>query len=193
MILQDIPQYMTLFKGFKGALKKYGRDNFKWEILSEANVDLLSAIECYYIAYFRSYDPKIGYNLTMGGDGAPYGELNPSKRPEVKEKIRLASSKYRHKDYTLKIISEKSKNYYKYGMQQWLKDKISIGVKKANKPPRSGKESLLAKSCRLINPDGVEFEVVGIRGFADENKLDHSSISKLLNGKLKTHKGWRSK
>lgn len=101
----------NVFKGFKGALQKYGKEQFVWEILEECPIEELNSREVHYIEEHKSYMKGIGYNLTKG--------------------------------------------------------------------------------CTLIDPYGIVHEVMGIRLFAHENGLDNSSVSKLINGKLKTHKGWR--
>ena len=49
------------------AFKKYGIENFTFEIIKECNVDELDRLEIYYIAEFDSY--KNGYNGTLGGKG----------------------------------------------------------------------------------------------------------------------------
>ena len=55
---------------FNKALKKYGKDNFKWEIIeSEIPYELLGERETYHIKQFQSNISKYGYNLTKGGDG----------------------------------------------------------------------------------------------------------------------------
>lgn len=53
---------------FHRAIRKYGFENIKWEIL-EKNIpqELLNIKECEYIQGFNSY--KNGYNSTLGGDG----------------------------------------------------------------------------------------------------------------------------
>lgn len=51
------------------AIKKYGRENFKKEILKE-NIHCQTALDLYekiYIKKYRSRDLKIGYNLADGG------------------------------------------------------------------------------------------------------------------------------
>lgn len=54
---------------FHSAIRKYGWDNFVWEILEEITDDLdeMNARERYYIALFNSYYK--GYNETFGGEG----------------------------------------------------------------------------------------------------------------------------
>lgn len=51
------------------AIKKYGKDNFVKEILERCTKELLNDREQYWIAFYNSIDPEIGYNLTPGGEG----------------------------------------------------------------------------------------------------------------------------
>ena len=60
---------------FWSAIKKYGWDNFKYEVLFTIDNDdikhlkeKLDFMEMYYIRKFHSYEN--GYNMTLGGDGA---------------------------------------------------------------------------------------------------------------------------
>lgn len=50
------------------AFKKYGHENFKFEILEET--DNPNEREVYYISFYNTY--KEGYNATLGGDGKSY-------------------------------------------------------------------------------------------------------------------------
>ena len=53
---------------FHKALRKYGVDNFKWQVICICpNIDILNEQEVYYIAFYDSFNN--GYNLTKGGDG----------------------------------------------------------------------------------------------------------------------------
>lgn len=55
------------------AFKKYGIDNFKFEILELCSPDELDAKEIQYIAKYDTYNN--GYNMTIGGDGqSGYGK-----------------------------------------------------------------------------------------------------------------------
>lgn len=49
--------------------KKFGIDNFDFEVLEECKREELNAKEIYYIKFFDSY--RNGYNLTTGGQGQP--------------------------------------------------------------------------------------------------------------------------
>ena len=55
----------------KRAVKKYGKENFIIEIIEDGIIDkdLLCEREKYWIRFYDARNPKIGYNLTDGGDG----------------------------------------------------------------------------------------------------------------------------
>lgn len=53
----------SLYKAFK----KYGLDNFSFEIIEECSEELLNEKEQWYIQYYNTFDN--GYNETEGGDG----------------------------------------------------------------------------------------------------------------------------
>src|SRR5271157_292650 len=58
---------------FHRAIRKYGKDNFKWEIIqSGCNTDKeLCELEQFIILEFKELYPQLSYNLTNGGDGIP--------------------------------------------------------------------------------------------------------------------------
>ena len=51
---------------FHKALRKYGLENFSFEILEECSIEILNEREQYWINYFNTYQK--GYNCTSGGD-----------------------------------------------------------------------------------------------------------------------------
>ena len=65
---------------FYDAMKKYGPDNFKFELIDEfENGQILSEKESEYIMKYRTYirfKDCNGYNATLGGDGTSYLNLN---------------------------------------------------------------------------------------------------------------------
>ena len=52
------------------AFKKYGIENFNFEIIEICPAELLNEKEIYYIKYFDTYNN--GYNQTIGGGGTPH-------------------------------------------------------------------------------------------------------------------------
>lgn len=57
----------TLF--FHKAIRKYGEDNFIWEVLKQADTrEELNELECFYIKQYNSNNSEYGYNMTAGGD-----------------------------------------------------------------------------------------------------------------------------
>ena len=83
---------------FHRALKKYGRDNFKLELV-EDNIpyELLDEKEKYYIDFFESfYTLGKGYNLTQGGQwGSGTQKLTISQAKEIKEKIKKENTAFK--------------------------------------------------------------------------------------------------
>lgn len=64
----------TLYKAFR----KYGLENFRFEVLEECQTEDLNEREKYWITYFNTYHG--GYNETPGGDGVhdQKGEKHPN-------------------------------------------------------------------------------------------------------------------
>lgn len=78
---------------FYRAIRKYGWDNFKWEIIDEADTkEELNEKEVFWIEYYDSY--YNGYNMTKGGDGTVgvdrlIGEDNPTAKLTEKDVIEI--------------------------------------------------------------------------------------------------------
>ena len=75
------------------AIKKYGLENFDFEVLEE-NIENYDAREQYWIAYYHTLSDEHGYNLTPGGSSPPIlkGANNPNTThdiSQVQEVIRL--------------------------------------------------------------------------------------------------------
>ena len=62
---------------FHKALRKYGENNFIWEVIDECEgLDEINKLEKYYIRKYKSYKPN-GYNMTKGGDGGSMWNARP--------------------------------------------------------------------------------------------------------------------
>ena len=52
------------------AIRKYGKQNFKWEVVEECSVDQIDEKQKYYIQFYNSLTPN-GYNILTGGETPP--------------------------------------------------------------------------------------------------------------------------
>ena len=77
------------------ARKKYGPENFTYEVLFEIITDdgeelrkALDQWEMFYIEKYKSYDGKYGYNMNKGGAGNAGGYYSPEARAKMGERVR---------------------------------------------------------------------------------------------------------
>lgn len=72
------------------SIRKYGLENFLFEILEECNQENLNEKEKYWIKYFNTTNPEKGYNLTKGGDSSPlkFCKLNEENIEEIYNLLR---------------------------------------------------------------------------------------------------------
>lgn len=103
---------------FHNALRKYGWDNFSWEIIDTTdNIETLKEKEIYWIKQYRSYanfPNSNGYNLTLGGDGA-LGVVWSEER-------RLEKSKQTKEWYKNNGYSEEAKAKQAVAMREFYKN-----------------------------------------------------------------------
>ena len=93
---------------FLKALKKYGKENFKREILRYCNSQKeLNVWEYVYIKKYNAQNPEIGYNIAGGDVSSSVG--NPAKTDVVKEKIRKALSGKGNPNFNKKWSDKKRK------------------------------------------------------------------------------------
>ena len=86
---------------FYNAIRKYGEDNFVFEVIDEASsMQELNALERYYIAKFNCI--KEGYNMVDGGnnnvmflDKVKQKHLESMRSPETRAKISKSMKEYR--------------------------------------------------------------------------------------------------
>lgn len=108
-------QYLGSGTAFKNALKKYGRQNFKREILRLCfSQHELSVWEHVYIKMLHAQDPEKGYNIADGDVNTT--EYNPAKRPEVRKKIsETMKRKYANGEIDKSKIVHVGENHPMYG------------------------------------------------------------------------------
>lgn len=68
-------QYLGSGTLLRKALKKYGKENFKVELVEWcASKEDLDQRECYWIEFFNATNLDIGYNIATGGQGGDLGD-----------------------------------------------------------------------------------------------------------------------
>ena len=92
---------------FHKAICKYGKENFKWEVLCKCkNIDELNKMERYYIKEHNTFmNNGKGYNMTTGGEGYVLSE----------EAIKNRSGKNHHRYGKVGLVGEKNPMYGKTG------------------------------------------------------------------------------
>lgn len=107
---------------FHKALKKYGEENFVWEVLKdENNLENLNHLEKKYIKNFNSNNKEYGYNLTIGGDGS-------SRERTIEEKDKrstISKQMWNRKGFKEKMSNIFKERSYKYPEQMERIKRIS--------------------------------------------------------------------
>lgn len=118
----------------KKSIEKYGKNNFKCEIIEELDsLKELNEREIYWISFYNSTDKNIGYNIERGGNLGPtsdstkkklskalsgknnpmYGKTSPLKdkklSEESKKKISESLKGFKHTEETKKKMSKSHK------------------------------------------------------------------------------------
>ena len=170
---------------FHAAIRKYGYENFKYEIIFEIrNNDLdytkkvLNDREKYFIALYESTNREKGYNLCKGGDGI-VGHKMSEKQKELLRSIH--KGKPLSKEHRLKIsISNKgNKATFPNG-----NPKAINGLKRKAKEKRILVEQYNKKTFILINKYNSICEA------SDKTGINASHISECINSKRKSAGGF---
>lgn len=191
--LHNKPKYLGSGKIFKLALKKYGKNNFKKEILEYCtSKDDLNEKEIFWIKKLNSRDRKIGYNITTGG---VFGDISTHPNiDEIRKKISIANKGKKRSDKTKKLISAGLMNHK---VSNITKNKISKTRKERNIRPSKnnidatikrlktdlyGENNLNAKVFYLISPKGEIHKTNGtLPEFCRQNNLNVNVLRNYLN------------
>jgi group I intron endonuclease len=120
--------YLGSGKIFLKAYKKYGKENFKREILEECPLEDNLIRETYYIQKYNTLLP-FGYNISPTGGHGLKGKLNDETKEKIrnkqkgKKKILYFIEKYGEEEGRLKYDEWIEKVKFPKGNIPWLKDK----------------------------------------------------------------------
>ena len=106
------------------AIAKYGKDNFKVELITQVEDDTWEYWEQFYIKQYKTHYSQGGYNITWGGDSNPMDIPDVVKKhkemcntPEAKKRYSEQAKKYNHSEKrkeVQKIFNERYKNDPEY-------------------------------------------------------------------------------
>ena len=115
-------RYIGSGRIFKKALQEFGKDNFTCELIDTAeSLDELNSKEEYWVEFYQSRDPLIGYNVKKGGEQLGLTGCCKIKRGEETMVVERASVKpylddgwvlTNTKEAMLARSSKKAKKYY---------------------------------------------------------------------------------
>lgn len=177
---------------------KYGQPEL--DILCECNVDDLNALENEAIEIFDSVSN--GFNTNSKADQMPilYGESNGYSKYTNNQIIQVAELLTElgktHSD--ISRLTGVSINTIRHISclegHNWLSDVKPEIYRKLIKLKGSRKTvaNNIYKYPDVISPDGVIYrDIPNISAFSKEHGLNNGNFTMLLQGKRKTHKGWR--
>ena len=91
---------------FQNAIKKYGKKNFQYSILTHCKPEELNYYEEFYISRLKTTDRRYGYNCTSGGDSQFF------RTDDTKKRMREVWTNERRKE---KSEQQTGKNNYFFG------------------------------------------------------------------------------
>ena len=133
---------------FHNAIKKYGQENFAWEIIAKYNsLEELNKAEIEMIGKYNTLEN--GYNLSLGGSsnaGYKYTKEQKRKNSEMKR------GKHRSEE-TKKKISEAQKGKKSHNYGKHLTEKTKKKISEAT----MGNKNSAAKKYIVTTPEGKKF------------------------------------
>lgn len=186
--IKNDPTYYGPGQTLRKAIKKYGKNNFKKEIIEVcASNEELNLKEKYWISHLNSTNRDIGYNLTIGGTGGDTFTHNPNKE-FIREKLRQISSKKTHSELTRKKISDlrSGKGNGQYGKIPWnrgmpMSDEQKQKIREKNKDKFKG----IPRSAEIKNK--ISNSLKGkVKSTVHKKKISETLLGRKLSDATKT-------
>jgi len=176
------PKYLGSGVILLNAIKKYGKENFKKEILEKCEtIKRLNEREIYWIDFYNATNKSIGYNIGFGGEGGDNYKNNPNIE-EIKKKISIGvlNSNRRPIDFTKEVREQMSLNAKLSYSKKSKEEKEQIKQKCKETQLRNGTHP----SCRRIEK---VHKVKQTKRIVSKETKD--KISKKLKGRVSPMKG----
>jgi group I intron endonuclease len=145
----DCPEYFGSGIAINYAINKYGKDHFNKVIIDIAyDLEDLNNKEKFWIKFYDSRNPKIGYNVTEGGDGCKHwkgkkGNLHPrfgkTCSEEHKQKVSETKKGKCLSEEHKRKVGRKGEKHHNYGKH--LSEEQKLKISKTRKEFLKNKEN----------------------------------------------------
>lgn len=166
---------------------KYGEISLEFYIVENVppEDEILKNREQYYFDKYKPfYSLKRGFNIAFFSERPSFAGHKQSDYQKNGTSERNKKNKVGNKYNKGKKLSDESKE--KISKKNTGKKRTSVQMSKIKEFHNKRK-----KSFKLISPDNDVVEFSGIKEFARLHGLDSGTLSKLVNGKRRTYKGWK--
>jgi group I intron endonuclease len=186
---------------FYNFIRKYGWDNFDWEILAvystseelpPAEIDWLSEQK-------KEFSDWECLNLTNAGSGL----LGYKKSEKTKEKHKISKTNWwklhpKEREKQKELVKN---NPYFYSDKKGINsplfgiprtEEVKAKLRKPN-PLIQGENNSRAKSVILISPENKKYKLNYYQDFCKKHNLSKAHICQVLKGLREHHKGWTGK
>ena len=176
---------------FYNAIKKYGWDNFKHEILfDELTKEEAEQKEIELISYYKSNQREYGYNRSIGGESGSKGYKYTEEQKRHLREIRKGEKNGMYgKHHTKETIERDRISHLKENLSEDTLYKMSIAKKGRKRSNESIRKQIETISNNVIC---LETSIVynGTKEAGRLNNIDPSCISKVCRGERKTAGGF---
>lgn len=179
--------YLGSGKKLKAAIKHYGKENFKVELIEEIDCEnLMDVREIYWISFYHATDDDIGYNLSNGGNvnRALSGKNHPLYHKHHSQESRQKMSKSHtgvklSREHVQSVINSRKGYHHSESTKQKISESNSI-IKK-------GKIWITNLIDRRLQIFPNEFEYWEALGFVKGKTLDREKWLNKQNKKTWDH------
>lgn len=120
------------------AIRKYGKENFVIELLTECAAEEVDNLERLWIAVLNSTDRTVGLNIKHGGEGGPIPLETRLKIARSNTGKKLSESALQKKREAGKRLTGERNGFYGHTHSEETKQHWS-GIRKGSVPPNKGK------------------------------------------------------
>ena len=207
----DLKSHTHVNQYLQNAWDKYGESNFKFYIIELCDENSLSDLECYYIKLYKTLSHENGYNLTAGGESAPttgkaviylkdgiiYNFVKDAAKEANVAEITMIDWCHKKQNYMYLdeyiLLSQNEKDYWKnFNWDEIIHEKLSKAHSRENLYSETINKLSIATSgennpraLKVYCPELDEsFDCIKYAG--DKYKINRSSISMCIKGKLKS-------